>query len=254
MIKTPHFSIITVTYNNLEGLHRTYESLIEQSTKDYQWIVIDGGSEDGTVAFLSGLDLGNLEWVSAPDLGIYDAMNKGIAYATGTYIQFLNAGDVLAGRETVETVSKYQGDIIYGDAMEGVEIKYAYDPFLYKAALFTHHQSIFYKRELLGALRYNLDYEIAADYLLTQIYLTHCDSVSYISFPLCIFEQGGISQKQAVKGRMELYDIRRKYKICSGFENILMFMKQSVTGLLKHFAPQFYWRFRSFRRAKTLDA
>ncbi len=84
------FSVITVTRNNLVGLRRTHESLRIQSCGDYEWIVVDGASDDGTADYLKKT---GANWVSEPDRGIYDAMNKGIARAQGRWLIFMNAGD-----------------------------------------------------------------------------------------------------------------------------------------------------------------
>lgn len=86
-------SIITITYNNLKGLQSTFESVRKfESTNQVEWIVIDGGSKDGTAEFLK--ETGWAKFISEPDRGIYDAMNKGLRQATGDYIWFLNAGDI----------------------------------------------------------------------------------------------------------------------------------------------------------------
>lgn len=86
-------SIITINYNNLEGLKRTVESVVNQSWQEFEYIVIDGGSTDGSVAFIESYGYTIDCWVSEPDNGIYNALNKGIQKATGEYLLFLNSGD-----------------------------------------------------------------------------------------------------------------------------------------------------------------
>ena len=88
-------SIITINYNNLEGLKRTVESVINQTSKEFEYIVIDGGSNDGSGAYIESKSEHIDYWVSEPDKGIYNAMNKGIAKASGEYLLFLNSGDHL---------------------------------------------------------------------------------------------------------------------------------------------------------------
>ena len=85
----PFFSIITVNLNHLEGLTRTAASIAGQSCDDYEWIVVDGGSNDGSVGFLES---SSARWSSEADSGIYDAMNKGTQQSRGHYLLFLNAG------------------------------------------------------------------------------------------------------------------------------------------------------------------
>ena len=87
------FSIITVNYNNKEGLRKTIESVIHQTFRDFEFIVIDGGSTDGSDDVLKEYDAQIDYWVSEPDGGIYQGMNKGIKKATGEYLNFMNSGD-----------------------------------------------------------------------------------------------------------------------------------------------------------------
>ena len=98
-------SIITITYNNLVGLRKTADSVLEQTVSDFEWIIIDGASTDGTKEYLAAkLQFTNckLQIISEPDRGIYNAMNKGIRLAQGEYIQILNAGDCLAAADVTE--------------------------------------------------------------------------------------------------------------------------------------------------------
>jgi glycosyltransferase involved in cell wall biosynthesis len=103
----PYLSIITVCYNNLEGLKKTVESVIGQTKMDFEYIIIDGGSKDGTKEYLEGISSGITYWVSEPDLGIYNAMNKGISVANGEYLLFLNSGDHLYSPTVIENNYQY---------------------------------------------------------------------------------------------------------------------------------------------------
>ena len=89
-------SIITVNLNNLEGLKKTYESVVCQTFTDYEWLVIDGGSTDGSREFIEQHQDKFAYWCSEPDKGIYNAMNKGIVKAKGEYLNFMNSGDCFA--------------------------------------------------------------------------------------------------------------------------------------------------------------
>lgn len=88
-------SIITINYNNREGLRKTIESVVAQTTREFEYIVIDGGSTDGSVDVIKEFSDYIDYWVSEPDKGIYNAMNKGVKVAHGDYCQFLNSGDWL---------------------------------------------------------------------------------------------------------------------------------------------------------------
>ena len=109
-------SIITVNLNNLEGLKKTYESVVCQTFTDYEWIVIDGGSTDGSREFIEQHQDKFAYWCSEPDKGIYNAMNKGIMRAKGEYLNFMNSGDCFACKETLAGVfnKPRKEDILYG--------------------------------------------------------------------------------------------------------------------------------------------
>ena len=97
-------SIITITYNAEQWLERTMQSVLAQTCTDYEYIIVDGASKDKTVDIIQTLEPqfeGRLSWKSEPDKGLYDAMNKGLQRATGNYLCFLNAGDVLHSHETI---------------------------------------------------------------------------------------------------------------------------------------------------------
>ena len=110
-------SIITVNLNNREGLQKTIDSVIAQTFKDFEWIVIDGGSTDGSKELIEQYADHFAYWVSEPDKGIYNAMNKGIKVAKGEYLQFLNSGDWIHDKEVLQDVfsSNRDADIIYCD-------------------------------------------------------------------------------------------------------------------------------------------
>jgi glycosyltransferase involved in cell wall biosynthesis len=98
----PKLSIITINYNNLEGLKRTVESVVNQTWQEFEYIIIDGGSTDGSAAFIASCSDTIDYWVSEPDNGIYNALNKGIQKATGEYLLFLNSGDHIYSAAVLE--------------------------------------------------------------------------------------------------------------------------------------------------------
>ena len=95
-------SIITINYNNLEGLKRTFESVVNQTWQEFEYIIIDGGSTDGSAEYIKSQENNIDYWVSEPDSGIYNAMNKGILKASGEYLLFLNSGDHLFSNFVLE--------------------------------------------------------------------------------------------------------------------------------------------------------
>ena len=108
------FSIITVVRNDLNGILNTYNSLKNQSYANYEWVVIDGNSSDGTKEFLQNLDCKFINYISESDNGIYDAMNKGIIICKNMYILFLNAGDIFFDFNVLNIVkNKLQENKVY---------------------------------------------------------------------------------------------------------------------------------------------
>lgn len=244
------FSIVTVTRNNLSGLQATGDSLHVQTSRDFEWIVVDGASADGTVEYLTSQACPQpgeegLRWLSEPDAGIYDAMNKGIARAQGDYLLFLNAGDTLATPDTLEKIKIFLADknpdFIYGDSLEDNRIKKARSHKHILTGMITHHQAMLYKRQTAGNARYDKTFKIAADYKFTLQHLTKSREILYCPFPVCIFEQGGISQRQVKQGRVEQFKARKELKICALHLNAGIYCAQSLLMMLRRYVPQFYW-------------
>lgn len=119
-------SIITINRNNVSGLEKTMRSVLAQTFKEFEYVVIDGASTDGSVDVIKSLELqyeGRLKWVSESDSGIYNAMNKGIRLATGDYIQILNSGDILADSTVTDKMINALRQAIYPDILYGNMIK-----------------------------------------------------------------------------------------------------------------------------------
>lgn len=250
----PTFSIITITLNNIDGLEKTCKSIKKQTFTDFQWIVIDGGSTDGTIDLLrkersttrSGKTPFN--FISEPDNGIYDAMNKGIGQAKGHYLIFLNAGDELAHENTLKIIHPHTKDkphFIYGDALEPKGNKGKH---IYKTArrykdlawgMITHHQAMFYRRHTIRdfKLHYSLRYYISSDYDFTARFLLKAKKIKYINTPICIFEQGGVSQTNANLGRKEQYIIRESLNMVPQPKNLWIMAVQATSWHLKKICP-----------------
>ncbi len=116
----PRLSIITVVYNGIHTIERTITSIQQQSYKEIEHILIDGGSTDGTLELIKKHSGGIATWISEPDRGIYDAMNKGLEMATGEYVWFINAGDEIYSADTLEKIRdllRIRSDVYYGEAM-----------------------------------------------------------------------------------------------------------------------------------------
>ena len=284
MNKPPLFSIITITKNNERGLHATQESLQQQTQQNFEWVVVDGGVSNGNLllqTFTSAkphlspvipakagihseyhsdcMDPGfrrddKITYVNEPDSGIYDAMNKGIERSKGDYLLFLNAGDILAENGTLAEIaahiaaSKTAPDFIYGDAREGTpersHYKKARPHTMAALGMFTHHQSMLYRRNLLENLRYSPIYKIAGDYDFTLRFLQQAQHIIYISRPLCLFEPGGVSQQNAARGRKEQFHIRRDLHISNALENAAIYLVHMLSRNFRQRFPALYWRLR----------
>lgn len=172
------FSIITVTYNAAPLLERTIKSILGQSEAgNIEFLIIDGGSTDGTVDMIRRYESDLAYWVSEPDKGLYYAMNKGIQKATGDYVWFMNAGDVIHTSATVEKLTRIAKteypDIIYGETnivdREGrfVSERRLKAPAVltwksFKMGMLVCHQSFLTKREV--APLYDVKYRFSADF------------------------------------------------------------------------------------------
>jgi putative colanic acid biosynthesis glycosyltransferase len=212
------FSIITVTYNNLAGLRATQASIYRLRHDLFEWIVVDGASTDGTKEYLKGVGANNARYISEPDRGIYDAMNKGLRISKGEYCIFMNAGDRFATGSILsdvdELIGKTEPYIVYGDAIEvdGEKrwLKQARQPSKNFYSMFTHHQSIFYRRKVIEN-GYDLSYRFSGDWALTTrvLKLPSCETLRY-PHPICLFERGGVSQRDDHRKEID----EEHWKIC----------------------------------------
>jgi putative colanic acid biosynthesis glycosyltransferase len=215
------FSIITVVLNDLGGLQRTHGSLTAQSCRDFDWVVVDGGSHDGTLEYLLSYQQDLAWWRSAPDRGLYDAMNIGLSVADGDYLIFLNAGDTLPDPGTLghlaRTIDRERSeppDFFCGNALERgtgnrLLTKRARSHRFAWYGMFTHHQAMVYRRALVEGLSFDLTWEIGADYAFTLDTLSKSVRVVRLDAALVLFEGGGRSQTLAALGRRDQAEIRQ---------------------------------------------
>ena len=209
------YSIITVNYNNRDGLRRTIESVIHQSYRDFEYIVIDGGSTDGSADVLQEYDDQITYWVSEKDDGIYNAMNKGIAQAKGDYLNFMNSGDCFFADNILEKVSSYKSsaDFIVGkDYHFNESIQQGHASVQPSRTTMIHffvstldHQSCFFKRELFNNSPYREDYRLVSDWIFfTEKIVGEGKHVDFIPDIVCRREEGGLSEQQWEKNRREI--------------------------------------------------
>lgn len=196
-------SIITINYNNRDGLRKTIESVVNQTWQDFEYIIIDGGSTDGSVEVIKEFADHIDYWVSEPDKGIYNAMNKGVAVAKGKYCQFLNSGDTLSDTNVAKCiVSELDGKAIYFartrfmDTFETITIPQQITMrTLYKRSL--PHPSSYIQRQLLLKIPYDETLRIVSDwkFWIQAIILENC-SYDILDLIAVDFDTNGISAKQ----------------------------------------------------------
>lgn len=192
------YSIITINYNNRDGLERTIQSVINQTCQDFEYIIIDGGSTDGSVDVIKKYADRIDYWVSEPDKGIYNAMNKGILQAHGEYLNFMNSGDCFYNDEVLGAVIKYMcydiilGKSYYQNGAHGFKKKNISFLDLYKNSL--PHQAAFCRSKLFEDNLFDENYRIVSDwkfFLETLIF----KNASFLNIDeiICLYEDGGIS-------------------------------------------------------------
>ena len=224
-MKEPTISIVTVVYNGKDEIEKTIQSVINQTYKNIEYIVVDGASTDGTSEIIKLYEDRISHWISEKDKGIYDAMNKGAAIANGEFIQFLNAGDSLYADDSIQKVvaSMEDSDAVYfGRA-------FTYDDttsWLYPSKKgdeiatwlskgnFPNHQAMFFPKVFYKNNFYDLHYKITSD---IDYKLRAYKSYRYVFIDEVVvkFALGGISTQndnfQAIKQRIK-ENIRRNIK------------------------------------------
>lgn len=196
-------SIITINYNNAIGLERTIKSVISQDFKDYEYIIIDGGSNDGSVDIIEKYADEIDFWVSEPDKGIYNAMNKGVSHAHGEYLNFMNSGDCYHANTVLKEINnKLNGeDIIIGRCCNA-ETKMIYKSLIpgQSVTMMTmmkemiNHQSTFYHYTIFDKHQYDEKFKIISDWKvnLQSIVMDNC-KIKVIDTFIVDYDMTGIS-------------------------------------------------------------
>lgn len=257
-------SIITINYNDLPGLKNTVNSVIHQSWRDFEHIIIDGGSRDGSKEYIED----NAEYfsyfVSEPDKGIYNAMNKGIVKANGDYLLMLNAGDVLHNNEVLSKVfqdTNYTQDIIYGDVdRESKGIVFTESIFPDKLTFgflrngMISHQAAFFKRklhDLVGLYDETLKYGADKHFIILAV-CKHNATYIHLNFKMAICSADGLTCNASEFSSMEeegkrvlekefpafiddylVFDELDRKKIKNRANDFVANVKQFVKGILR---------------------
>lgn len=223
-------SIITATFNSAKTLKDTIQSVLRQTNKDFEYLIIDGGSTDETIDIVKSYESefsGRLKWVSEKDQGIYDAMNKGIKMASGDVVGILNSDDYFTSDDILQTVADafkcQEIYAIYGDIhfiRDGNPqkcIRYyssrMFRPFWLRFGFMPAHPSFYCKREIFDkAGLYSLDYKIGADYeMMVRLFKRLKIKTLYVNKDFVTMRTGGASNTN-VRSRLTL--IEEDVKAC----------------------------------------
>ncbi len=202
-------TVVTVCRNVKSSLEKTMNSLLHQSYAHIDYVIIDGASTDGTPEMLGKTE--GVRWISEPDKGIYDAMNKGIRMAEGEWVIFMNAGDVFASDDTLSKVFSVErdADVIYGDVIKGDNIKKAEPPHNGHRMYFCH-QSAFVRTSCLKEFPFDIQHRMSADFKqMKQLYLAG-KTFMQLDFPIAVFDTSGVSNAQRSKGLYENIQVIRE--------------------------------------------
>lgn len=197
----PVLTVVTVVYNAHDVLEATIQSVLAQTFPHIEYLVIDGGSTDGTLDIIKRYATQLSRWVSEPDKGIYDAMNKGIVAATGEWICFINAGDRFHTSTIVEDVFKNQpltaqADVLYGD----VVIEYPTFKRVGKAkevsqlwkGMICSHQSLFTRTALLKETPFDTQFKLGADF--DSLLGLYTSGRCFVQIPLVVADVSAMGQ------------------------------------------------------------
>jgi len=197
----PLISIVTVVYNAASTLEATILSTIHQTYENFEYIIVDGGSTDGTLDIIKKYEDRIDYWISEPDKGLYYAMNKGINLANGDWINFMNSGDSFYQNEVLTEMFKQAHqdvDVIYGDVMfsfdgtNAVHVKARTLDYFWKGMPFVH-QTSFVRTALMKKHPFDVYYKLIADY--SSLYNMYLDGAKfkYLEKIVCNFRAGGLS-------------------------------------------------------------
>lgn len=222
----PTFSIITVTFNAERWLERTILSVLSQSYSNIEFIIVDGASKDGTVDIIKQYESGISSWISEPDNGLYDAMNKGLKMATGDYVWFINAGDTLYTSDTLQRIVASLKKrvslpgVIYGETkivdaegrslgMRRLKAPKRLTWKSFRMGMLVCHQSFIARRDIAPA--YNLDYKLVADYDWCIQCLKASRKIHNSRLILSNFLDEGLSSVNRKESLKERYEVMCKY-------------------------------------------
>lgn len=260
-------SIITVVYNAVATIEQTILSVVKQDYSNIEYIIVDGGSTDGTLDIVKKYEKKIALWLSEPDHGIYDAMNKGLTHATGNYIYYLGADDCLLAPTSISQVVSFLQDnpevdvlcasVMMVDSVYRIEKVYSsnFSEADVLSGYNTPHQGMFVRREILQKHRFDTSYHIAADYKnFLKFYLDQNIALKKSAMIVAYYANDGVSGNGSDAQRMEdvralqengvnvtAYYAKKKQEKSSHMTNILRWAFDK-TGILRQIRLRRGWK------------
>lgn len=246
-------SIITASYNSVKTLGETMESVLSQTYADWEYIVVDGGSMDGTVDLIKKYEKrfgGRMIWTSEPDKGIYDAMNKGILRSTGDVVGILNSDDYFTTNDVLSSVASVLSakdlDAVYGDIHfinEGEPDKVVryyssrhFKPFWLRFGFMPAHPSFYVRRAVYQkAGLYDTSYKIGSDFeMMVRLFRKQHIRYQYLAKDFVTMRTGGMSTKNLKSRRILLAEDVRACRTNGIYTNKLMIALKYLYKVLEY--------------------
>lgn len=248
-------TIATVCLNAANVLERTILSILNQTYKNIEYVIIDGASTDGTLDIIEKYREKISYFISEPDRGVYDAMNKAIRVATGEWIIFMNAGDAFASPYVLDKVfiSDYNGyDVIFGDTITLMNGKYYqrecrpfYEHLPLHQSMGFVHQSSFVRSCRAKQFPFDLRFKLASDYNMMINLYKHGSIFYYIHEPIAFYEGNGLSDIRMKQHLKELFEVDYPGRWCNGIFSLRRYYVNTFKRLLK---PRLFKLFPNFMR------
>lgn len=236
------FSVITVCYNSEKTIERTIESVLSQTEQDYEYLIIDGGSTDSTMEIVKSYEdkfQGKLSYISEPDKGLYDAMNKGIKKASGEIIGIVNSDDYYEPDTLEKVKASYKGypySFLFGlvrSVREGKEVMvYSKHPAFIEEDMIAHPACFITKAIYDKFGGYSLEYPYSADYEF-MLRIKDAEEIQYIELYdiLTNFSQGGVST--TVVGYRDTMRLLYQYQLISKKHYVMQMIKSYISMKIK---------------------
>lgn len=261
-------TVVTVCYNAVNDIEKTIMSVLGQTYKNIEYIIIDGGSIDGTIDIINKYKEHISLFVSEPDKGIYDAMNKGLMKANGQWINFMNAGDTFASNSVISNIfgcnegDLINYDVIYGDCIACISLGERYasvkktfwnDKSIVPSKGFSH-QSVFVRTEIAKLMPFNLKYKICADFdMMFRLYKTGHNFL-YMNFAIAKYEvENGFSKKHAalaLKENAMIVGVESDLRFKCYY--IFFIIKENTRKVVSSFVKKFFPKIFNYIKMKRL--